>query len=153
MARDATTQSDSESELLSDKVKLLMEKPLIHQSWESTYRNEGNDRYYEGAYDYIVGVLGQPQNSLALDIGCGICANSVRLARRGYRVAAADYSESILESAHQNAERNGVADRIEIRRDDILNLSFPDAHSSTCLVLCWGVLMQTSRHWSGPSRS
>jgi len=134
-----TTQGQSDRELLSEKVKRQMNKPLIHESWESTYRNQGNERFFEQAYDYIVRVLHQPRDSLALDIGCGIGANSVRLARRGYRVVAADYSESILEPAHQNVERRGVADRIDIRREDILNLSFPDAQFD--LVLCWGVLM------------
>jgi 2-polyprenyl-3-methyl-5-hydroxy-6-metoxy-1,4-benzoquinol methylase len=134
-----TTQGQSDPELLSEQVKRQMNKPLIHESWESTYRNQENNRFFEQAYDYIVGVLRQPRDSLALDIGCGIGANSVRLAQRGYRVVAADYSESILERTHQNVERCGVADRIDIRREDILNLSFPDAQFD--LVLCWGVLM------------
>jgi 2-polyprenyl-3-methyl-5-hydroxy-6-metoxy-1,4-benzoquinol methylase len=134
-----TTQGESDPELLSEKVKRQMNKPLIHESWESTYRNDENERFFEQAYDHVVGVLRQPQDSLALDIGCGIGANSVRLARRGYHVVAADYSESILEPAHQNVERRGVADRIDIRREDILSLSFFDAQFD--LVLCWGVLM------------
>jgi 2-polyprenyl-3-methyl-5-hydroxy-6-metoxy-1,4-benzoquinol methylase len=134
-----TTKTESGSELLSEKVKRQMNKPLIHESWETTYRNEGNERFFEQAYDHIVGVLRQPQDSAALDIGCGICANSVRLARRGYRVVAADYSESILGPAHANVERRGLADRIDIRREDILDLSFPDDQFD--LVLCWGVLM------------
>jgi 2-polyprenyl-3-methyl-5-hydroxy-6-metoxy-1,4-benzoquinol methylase len=138
MALDET-QGVSDTELLSEKVKQQMNKPLIHDAWESAYRNDENERFFEQAYDYIVGVLRQPQDSLALDIGCGIGANSVRLARRGYRVVGADYSESILEPAHQNVERRGLADRIDIRREDILNLSFPDAQFD--LVLCWGVLM------------
>ncbi len=125
--------------MLSEKVKRQMNKPLIHDSWESAYRNDENERFFEQAYDSIVGVLRQPQDSLALDIGCGIGANSVRLARRGYRVVAADYSEAILGPTHENVERRGVADRIDIRREDILNLSFPDAQFD--LVLCWGVLM------------
>jgi 2-polyprenyl-3-methyl-5-hydroxy-6-metoxy-1,4-benzoquinol methylase len=133
------TPGQSERELLSEKVKRQMNQPLIHESWESTFRNEGNERFFEQAFDYIVALLRQPQDSLALDIGCGIGANSVRLARRGYRVLAADYPESILTPAHENVERRGVADRIDIRREDILNLSFPDAQFD--LVLCWGVLM------------
>jgi len=132
-------QGESDPELLSEKVKRQMNKPLIHESWESTYRNEGNERFFEQAYDSMVGVMRQPKDSLALDIGCGIGANSVRLAQRGYRVVAADYSESILEPAHQNVERSGLTDRIDICREDILNLSFPDAQFD--LVLCWGVLM------------
>lgn len=120
-------------------MKRQVNKPQIHDIWESTYRNEGNERLYEQAYDDIAGVLHQPKDSLALDIGCGIGANSVRLAQRGYRVTAADYSEPILERTHQNVEQKGVADRIDICRQDILNLSFPDAQFD--LVLCWGVLM------------
>jgi SAM-dependent methyltransferase len=87
----------------------------------------------------MVSVLNHPDGSLALDIGCGICANSVRLARRGYRVVAADYSESILERARWNVERNGLVDHIEVRREDILDLSFPTDRFD--LTFCFGVLM------------
>jgi 2-polyprenyl-3-methyl-5-hydroxy-6-metoxy-1,4-benzoquinol methylase len=140
MANDTkTSPSESELDTLSEQVKRQMNKPLIHESWETTYRNEGNERFYELAYDYIVNVVRQPAESTALDIGCGIGANSVRLARRGYRVTAADYSESIIGPAHENVEKKGLADRIDIRREDILNLSFPDNQFD--LVLCWGVLM------------
>jgi 2-polyprenyl-3-methyl-5-hydroxy-6-metoxy-1,4-benzoquinol methylase len=131
------TQNDRD--LLSEKVKRQMNKPLIHQSWESTYRSEENERLFDGEYNAILASLGQPPDSLALDIGSGIGANSVRLARHGYRVVAGDYSESILEPARQNLAEHGVADRVDVRREDILNLSFPDAKFD--LVLCWGVLM------------
>jgi len=138
MATDVTP-GQTEPESLSDQVKRQMNKPLIHQSWETTYRTEGNERFFEQAYDYIVDKLKQPKDSLALDIGCGIGANSVRLAKRGYRVIGGDYSESILGPANENIAKKGVADRIQIQREDILNLSFPDNHFD--LVLCWGVLM------------
>ena len=100
---------------LSGRVKRQMESPLIHESWESTYRTEAAERLWEQVCDHMVSVLNQPDGSLALDIGCGICANSVRLARRGYRTVAADYSESILERARWNVERNGLVDHIEVR--------------------------------------
>ena len=77
--------------------------------------------------------------SLALDIGCGIGANSIRLARRGYIVSAADYSEPILEQARENITRNQLFDPITLGREDILDISFPSNYFD--LVLCWGVLM------------
>ena len=61
------------------------------------------------------------------------------LARRGYRTVAADYSESILERARWNVERNGLVDHIEVRREDVLDLSFPTDRFD--LTFCFGVLM------------
>lgn len=127
------------SEDLSDKVKRQMNQPQIHDAWEKTYRTSQNERFFEQAYDDFVRRIGQPPNSRALDIGCGICANSIRLARRGYIVSAADYSEPILVQARENVARSRLSDRITIGREDILDLSFPSNHFD--LVLCWGVLM------------
>jgi 2-polyprenyl-3-methyl-5-hydroxy-6-metoxy-1,4-benzoquinol methylase len=124
---------------LQERVKRQMNAMPIHESWEASYRTEGNERFYEQCFDEIVRQLHQPEGSLALDIGCGIGANSVRLARRGYRVIGGDYSEAIQEPARRNIERQGLSDRVTIQREDILNLSFPDATFD--LVLCWGVLM------------
>jgi 2-polyprenyl-3-methyl-5-hydroxy-6-metoxy-1,4-benzoquinol methylase len=124
---------------LSDLVKRQMNKPHIHDAWEKTYRTAGNEEFFERAYDGFVGRLHQKPESTALDIGCGICANSIRLARRGYIVSAGDYSEPILAQARANVERHGLSRRIRISREDILSLSFPNDYFD--LVLCWGVLM------------
>jgi 2-polyprenyl-3-methyl-5-hydroxy-6-metoxy-1,4-benzoquinol methylase len=77
---------------LGDQVKSQMNRIDIHDVWEDLYRTPGNESLFEDCYDYIVKVANQPKGSRALDIGCGICANSVRLARRGYEVEAGDYS-------------------------------------------------------------
>jgi 2-polyprenyl-3-methyl-5-hydroxy-6-metoxy-1,4-benzoquinol methylase len=124
---------------LSDDVKRQMNQPHIHDAWEDTYRTEGNELFFEQAYDKFVSQIGQQTNSTALDIGCGICANSIRLAQRGYKVTAADYSEPIIAQAKENVAKRGLEDRITIGRQDILGLSFPN--NSFDLVLCWGVLM------------
>ena len=123
---------------ISEQVKRQMNQPQIHDAWERNYRSFENEQFFEQAYDDFVGRLGQPPGSRALDIGCGICANSLRLARRGYIVSAADYSEPILVEARKNVAQQGLSDRITIGREDILNLSFPNNHFD--LVLCWGVL-------------
>ena len=127
------------SQNISDRVKRQMNQPQIHDAWEKTYRTDRNERFFEQAYDDFVKRIGQSRGSRALDIGCGICANSIRLARRGYFVSAADYSEPILVQARENVSRHQLSDRINIGREDILNLSYPSNYFD--LVLCWGVLM------------
>jgi 2-polyprenyl-3-methyl-5-hydroxy-6-metoxy-1,4-benzoquinol methylase len=116
-----------------------MNQPQIHDVWEKTYRTAGNELFFEQAYDQFLNRLAQPVGSTALDIGCGICANSIRLARHGYIVSAADYSEPILDQARNNVAHHQLSDRISIGREDILGLSFHSNHFD--LVLCWGVLM------------
>src|SRR5262245_36638848 len=124
---------------LSQDVKRQMNQPQIHDAWEKSYRIAENERFFEEAYDVFTRRIGLPAGARALDIGCGICANSVRLARRGFVVSAADYSEAILPRARENVARHGLSERISIGREDILELSFPDGTFD--LVLCWGVLM------------
>ncbi|WP_433461359.1 MFS transporter [Spirillospora sp. CA-128828] len=60
----------------------------------------------------------------ALDLGCGEGADAIWLARRGWRVTAADISGVALERAARHAGEAGVADRIDWRRCDIAE-SFP----------------------------
>ncbi len=127
------------SESLSDRVKGQMSQLPIHDLWEKTYRTTGYERFFEQAFDHLVGRLRQPAGSSALDIGCGVCANTIRLARRGYVVSAGDYSEPILERARENLEHNGLSDKVSLSRQDILGLTYPDGLFD--LTLCWGVLM------------
>ena len=60
-----------------------------------------------------------------LDIGAGPGFLSVILCEQGYQVTAADYAETMLEEAKQNA--GTLAEQICFRREDAMNLSFPEA--------------------------
>src|SRR5919112_2064790 len=62
-----------------------------------------------------------------------------RLPRRGFGVRAVDFSESALEMGRAYVEAQGLGDRIELGRESLLELSFPD--ESFDYALCWGVLM------------
>jgi release factor glutamine methyltransferase len=56
-----------------------------------------------------------------LDMGTGSGVNAIFAATRGARVLAVDISPPALAAAEANAERNGMADRIEVRRSDIFD--------------------------------
>lgn len=123
----------------SEGAKAWINRREIHDRWEDQYRNAENDLWYARRFDALIRRLGLPHESAALDVGCGVGENSVRLAERGFQVTGIDYSEAILPDATANIERHGLSDRIEVRRGDILNLDLPDGAFD--LVLCWGVLM------------
>ena len=71
----------------------------------------------------------------AIDLGCGTGAIAayLALARPGLRITATDQSAAAVASADRTMAANGVADRVEVRRDDAL-AGFPDA-SAELIVL------------------
>lgn len=123
----------------SQLVENLLSKPEKHRQWADHYRTADNEAFFESAFDYIVRELAPAPGATILDVGCGSCAHSVRLARRGLRVRAVDFSESALGMAREHVAAKGLADRIDLGRENVLALSFPD--DAFEYVLCWGVLM------------
>jgi 2-polyprenyl-3-methyl-5-hydroxy-6-metoxy-1,4-benzoquinol methylase len=126
---------DSNSEL----VERMLARPDTHEQWAKHYRTNDNEAFFERAYDFIIRELNAPAGSTILDAGCGSCAHSLRLARRGFQVVAVDFSASALEMARQHVASKGMAPKIHLQRESLLRLTFPD-HSFS-FGLCWGVLM------------
>jgi ubiquinone/menaquinone biosynthesis C-methylase UbiE len=127
--------NNSDSRLVED----LLAQPEVHKQWAGGYRTPDNEAFFERAFDLITRELNPPAGATFLDAGCGSCAHTVRLARRGFNVRAVDFSESALEMARAHLKQTGLDERITLQREDLTRLSFPDA--SFDYVLCWGVLM------------
>ena len=123
----------------SKKVKATLAQKDIHMKWESGFRTIENERFHEIAFDRIEKFLNANYGSVILDVGCGICAHSVRLAKRGFYCYAVDFSNAILEEAKIYVHKRNVEKQITIQNEDITNLSFDD--NSFDFILCWGVLM------------
>lgn len=119
--------------------KSTLQKMDIHESWVRQFRTSENDRFYNLAFDDIARAFGPPDESQAVDGGCGSATKSLHLAKRGYRVLGLDFSAAILEEARSAAAAAGLADRMEFRQADLTALQLPTASSTK--VLCWGVLM------------
>lgn len=129
-----------EAGLNSSTVKSTLQGSAVHQVWEDHFRTPRSEQFYEKAFDWIAAHCQCPTPATALDVGCGIGQHSMRLARRGFRVVAADFSPDRVAAARQNIERSGLASAIEVRNEDLVaGLSFAD--QSFDMVLCWGVLM------------
>jgi release factor glutamine methyltransferase len=56
-----------------------------------------------------------------LDMGTGSGVNAILAASRSLDVVAVDINFHALAAARDNAARNGVADRIEVRHSDVLS--------------------------------
>jgi len=123
----------------SRNVESTLQAEDVHLEWEESFRTVENEGFYEQVFDYLVGLLNPPKGSTFLDVGCGPCAHSMRLARRGFNVLATDFSESVLRMAERQVRFFGLQDKIKLRSENILSFSFNDA--SFDYVLCWGVLM------------
>jgi ubiquinone/menaquinone biosynthesis C-methylase UbiE len=61
--------------------------------------------------------------SRVLEIGCGSGQIAVHLAKRGAAVTAVDVSSRAVEVTRKNAEHNGVADRVSVRKMDALEVN------------------------------
>ncbi|MDQ1121563.1 class I SAM-dependent methyltransferase [Microbacterium trichothecenolyticum] len=75
--------------------------------------------------------LPEPAGGDAVDLACGtgVVAATLALRHPALRVRASDQSAVAVASARATAEANGVADRVEVVRDDVLS-SQPGARSS-----------------------
>ncbi len=135
MTKERETRMGNRPEAARD----LMADSAIHEDWVSTYRTAEAQAFYEMAFDEIARRLGAPPDATVLDAGCGSCAKSILLAKRGFRVVGTDYAQSALDLAAQTLKTNGLSDRITLRREDLTTLSFPDGQFK--YIVCWGVLM------------
>lgn len=76
----------------------------------------------------------------ALDLGCGPGANSLRLARLGFRVTLMDASAAMLEIAKRAAHEAGILDRIEIKHGDADKLTGLFEEATFDVILCHNIL-------------
>lgn len=94
---------------------------------------EATPARYDGAMDLLtLGRLAQLREAIAgrvagegcrvLDVGCGTGRLAVMMARRGARVLGIDTAEPMLDTARQQVEGEGLAERVELRRLSALEL-------------------------------
>lgn len=81
----------------------------------------------EEANRYMYELLGNVQNKLILDLGCGEGYHAVRLAKEGAFVCAVDLSEGMVARTRELVEQLGLANRVEVLQMSAHNLQFNEA--------------------------
>src|SRR5512138_3413502 len=117
-----------------NQVESTLASSAVHDQWESIFRTEENERCWEMMFDWFAPILPRGRT---LDAGCGIGQHAIRLRRRGFAVAAVDFSPDRVAAARDNIARQGLD--IPVSRGVVTRLRF--AERSFDAVLCWGVLM------------
>ena len=123
----------------TQEVETTLGQSDVHDTWEDAYRTDANEQFYEMAFDRLQQDLSRHAGGLILDAGCGVGAHSARLAERGFRALGIDVSDIVVANAQEYLEKRGVNDRVEVRKDNLLDLSFEDQKFDAALL--WGVLM------------
>ncbi|MCX5198130.1 class I SAM-dependent methyltransferase [Streptomyces sp. NBC_00249] len=107
--------------------------------WDGRYLE--SDRMWSGEPNpALVREVSELPPGRALDLGCGEGADSVWLARQGWRVTGTDISGVALERAALHAAEAGLADRVEWQRHDLAE-SFPEGEFdlvSACFLHSFG---------------
>lgn len=125
---------ENKSEILRE----TLSKPYWHQKWVKTYVSDSK-KIYNLIFDEIKKTIWQTDENNILDAGCGNGVNSLRLVERGFQVTASDFSDEALKLCKVNLTDNGLEDKVELLKEDLLSLTFENNRFQN--TLCWGVLM------------
>jgi len=114
----------------------------LFENYANTYENEPFTKGTIGECDFIEKEIKYNKSLRILDIGCGTGRHAIELTKRGYNVTGIDLSESMLQKAKENAEKEQV--KISFHKHDARNLPF-NADFDVALMLCEGSfpLMET----------
>jgi SAM-dependent methyltransferase len=83
--------------------------------------------------DFIERALRVPVGARVLDAGCGLGAQTVELAARGYHMVGLDISATMVSRAYDEAEDRGL--QIDFVRGDMREIVFEEPFDA---LLCWG---------------
>jgi ubiquinone/menaquinone biosynthesis C-methylase UbiE len=89
-------------------------KNVVQEWWESGFEAEWGKVYAYKRQDTrmevegIIQMLGLPELSSVLDVGCGEGRIAIPLAKRGYRLTGLEFSGDLLKSAAKKAARAGI---------------------------------------------
>ena len=120
-------------------IEETLRSEAVHRGWSDSYRGSDNEAFDALMFDWVLAKLKLPHSSLVLDAGCGDARHSIRLATKGFRVHAWDFSDFAFDNARNNVGAAGLGNNIIVRQVDLTNNNeSPGVYDA---VFCMGVLM------------
>lgn len=119
--------------------KVVFNKPETYTSWDQDYYPPLAEWFYDEAVRRMLRAMQVQPNQTVLDAGCGPGVHSIRAARFGAQVTAADVSAVALQEAAVRVERAGYNRQVNFQQADLTRLPFTDA--SFDHVFSWGVII------------
>lgn len=108
-------------------------------AWDEDYYHPIAEPLYDKAVNDMLRMMEVQPGATVLDAGCGPGVHSIRIARAGFHVCAADISETMLSHARQRVAAAGFGERVTFRKEDLTQLTFAD--ESFRHVFSWGVII------------
>ena len=114
----------------------------LFENYANKYEKEPYIKGTLGECDFIEKEIGYNKDLKILDIGCGTGRHSIELTKRGYHVTGVDLSDSMLQKAQENAQRQQV--QVTFVKQDARNLPYK-SEFDLALMICEGAfpLMET----------
>lgn len=140
-----TGRSSREGNALTEPeiVRQTLQDQGIHLQWKKKFRGAANRAFNELMFRYVFERIPPAVDTTVLDAGCGDARYSIRLAERGYKVVAVDFSDYIVRAAKENVRESGFGNLVEVQQSDLTNLPFEPGRFS--VIFCAGVLMHIPR--------
>ena len=114
----------------------------LFENFANKYETEPYTKGTFGECDFIEKEIGYNKDLKILDIGCGTGRHSIELAKRGYNITGVDLSDSMLQKAKENAQRQQV--QVTFVKHDARSLPYK-SEFDLAIMLCEGAfsLMET----------
>ena len=114
----------------------------LFENYANKYEKEPFIKGTLGECDFIEKEIGYNKDLKILDIGCGTGRHSIELTKRGYHVTGVDLSDSMLQKAQENAQRQQV--QVTFVKQDARSLPYK-SEFDLALMICEGAfpLMET----------
>ncbi|MBY8867161.1 methyltransferase domain-containing protein [Streptomyces sennicomposti] len=109
------------------EVSRALESTLHHGYWKDLPPNAPITEAADRMTDLLIGRIDARPGERVLDLGCGIGAPGIRLAKAsGAAVVGVSITESEIELANAAAAAEDLADRVSFRYGNVMALPFPD---------------------------
>jgi 2-polyprenyl-3-methyl-5-hydroxy-6-metoxy-1,4-benzoquinol methylase len=116
------------------RLLMTIQQNGLDAHWDKIHTHQESDFRSSNLNNMVLRFI--PENGKVLDIGCGTCAQTMKLIKKGYDVQAIDSSETMVENAKRLLREAGFSPDIA-QHKDLFEMS---THEKFDIIICLDVL-------------